>query len=132
MAPARVCPGTLEMKMWNISVAPIPSIMSMPVVSNHNWRVVCGTTGSGKTRLLHALAASLEAEDAARLREAFEALSAEESGRTRTRFFALGPIEDIGLGHQPRGRGVPAHAMHSVVARACALWCVAAPMRTLT
>jgi hypothetical protein len=31
-----------EMKMWNISVAPMPSIISMPVASFHSWRVASG------------------------------------------------------------------------------------------
>ena len=37
--------------MWNISVAPMPSIISMPVASFHSWRVASGSASPADTHL---------------------------------------------------------------------------------
>jgi hypothetical protein len=42
MAPCRTSAPADEMKMWNISVAPMPSIISMPVASRQRVRVASG------------------------------------------------------------------------------------------
>ena len=37
--------------MWNISVAPMPSSISMPVASFHNWRVASGSASPALTQV---------------------------------------------------------------------------------
>lgn len=39
VAPGRAWASSDEMKMCSISVAPMPSMISMPVASRHSWRV---------------------------------------------------------------------------------------------
>lgn len=51
MAPRRTSLPADEMKMWNISVAPMPSVISMPVASFHNWRVASGRASPALTQV---------------------------------------------------------------------------------
>ena len=37
--------------MWNISVAPMPSVMSRPVASFHSWRVASGRPSPALTQV---------------------------------------------------------------------------------
>ena len=51
MAPARTAAPAEEMKMWNISVAPMPSSISMPVACFHSWRVASGSASPALTQV---------------------------------------------------------------------------------
>ena len=50
-AAAHVAAGAAEMKMWNISVAPMPSVISMPVASFQSWRVASGRPSPALTQM---------------------------------------------------------------------------------
>ena len=51
MAPRRTSAPAAEMKMWNISVAPMPSSISMPVASFQSWRVASGRASPALTQM---------------------------------------------------------------------------------
>jgi hypothetical protein len=49
VAPGRACASSAAMKMWNISVAPMPSMISMPVASFQRARVAAGSASPAAT-----------------------------------------------------------------------------------